>query len=178
MERCVRAARHAVRHRAKAQRRPQRGAALTRGERALRAAQHRLAPELAGRIPRLCRWSDGDLEPCREGSQHKAGLRLVNTAQEPPAQELPAHVPPRIAGPVAQPKKPRVPPPPGAWDTHAHIFGPDKKFPYAPGRGYTPSDAPAERFIALLDHLGFARGVVVQGNAHGYDNRVLLDALE
>ena len=26
--------------------------------------------------------------------------------------------------------------------------------------------------------LGFAHGVIVQGNAHGYDNRVVLDALE
>ena len=85
--------------------------------------------------------------------------------------------PPRIAGPVAQPKRPRILPPPGAWDTHAHVFGPSDKFPYAPGRGYTPPDAPAERFIALLDQLGFANGVVVQGNAHGYDNRVVLDAL-
>ena len=31
---------------------------------------------------------------------------------------------------------------------------------------------------ALLDHLGFAHGVIVQGNAHGYDNRVVRDALE
>jgi predicted TIM-barrel fold metal-dependent hydrolase len=85
--------------------------------------------------------------------------------------------PPRIAGPVAQPKRPRVLPLPGAWDTHAHVFGPSDKFPYAPGRGYTPPDAPAERFIALLDELGFRNGVVVQGNAHGYDNRVVLDAL-
>ncbi|HJY16281.1 MAG TPA: amidohydrolase family protein, partial [Xanthobacteraceae bacterium] len=85
--------------------------------------------------------------------------------------------PPRIAGPVARPKRPRVPPPPGAWDSHFHIFGPADKFPYAPGRGYTPPDAPVERLIALLDHLGFANGLVVQGNAHGYDNRVLLDAL-
>jgi 2-pyrone-4,6-dicarboxylate lactonase len=69
-------------------------------------------------------------------------------------------------------------PPLGAWDTHAHIFGPADKFPYAPGRGYTPPDAPVERFVALLDHLGFANGVVVQGNAHGYDNGVLLDALD
>jgi hypothetical protein len=38
----------------------------------------------------------------------------------------------------------------GAWDTHAHIFGPSDKFPYQPGRGYTPPDAPVERFIALL----------------------------
>ncbi len=88
------------------------------------------------------------------------------------------HEPPRIAGPVVHPRKPRVAPPPGAWDAHAHIFGPADKFPYTPGRGYTPLDAPVENYIALLDHLGFARGLLVQGNAHGYDNRVILDALE
>ncbi|MGB5182728.1 MAG: amidohydrolase family protein, partial [Xanthobacteraceae bacterium] len=85
--------------------------------------------------------------------------------------------PPRIAGPVPHPRRPRITPPPGAWDTHAHIFGPSDKFPYQPGRGYTPPDAPVERFIALLDHLGFSNGLVVQGNAHVYDNRVVLDAL-
>jgi 2-pyrone-4,6-dicarboxylate lactonase len=85
--------------------------------------------------------------------------------------------PPRIAGPVARPRAPRIKPPPEAWDTHAHIFGPSDKFPYTEGRGYTPPDAPVENFIALLDRLGMARGVAVQGNAHGYDNRVLLDAL-
>jgi predicted TIM-barrel fold metal-dependent hydrolase len=85
--------------------------------------------------------------------------------------------PPRIAGPVAQPWRPAVPPPRGAWDTHAHLFGPASKFPFAQGRGYTPPEAPAERYVALLDHLGLARGVIVQGNAHGYDNRIVLDAL-
>ena len=85
--------------------------------------------------------------------------------------------PSRIAGPVAQPKKPRALPPPGAWDAHAHVFGPADKFPYTPGRGYTPPDAPVEKFVALLDHNGCEHGLVVQGNAHGYDNRVVLDAL-
>jgi 2-pyrone-4,6-dicarboxylate lactonase len=85
--------------------------------------------------------------------------------------------PPRIAGPVAQPKKPRALPPPGTWDAHAHVFGPADKFPYTPGRGYTRPDAPVENFVALLDHNGCARGLVVQGNAHGYDNRVVLDAI-
>ena len=85
--------------------------------------------------------------------------------------------PPLIAGPVADPRRPAEPPPPGAWDTHAHIFGPADTFPFAAGRGYTPPEAPAERYVALLDHLGFAHGVIVQGNAHGYDNRVVLDAL-
>jgi 2-pyrone-4,6-dicarboxylate lactonase len=88
-----------------------------------------------------------------------------------------AKEPPRIAGPVAQPKRPRVAPPPGAWDSHFHIFGPSDKFPYQPGRAYTPPDAPVERLISLLDHLGFANGLVVQGNAHVYDNAVVLDAL-
>jgi predicted TIM-barrel fold metal-dependent hydrolase len=32
-------------------------------------------------------------------------------------------------------------------------------------------------YLKLLDRLGCARGLIVQGNAHGYDNRVLLDAL-
>jgi len=91
----------------------------------------------------------------------------VNTEKEPP----------RIAGPLAQPRRPRHLPPRDAWDSHAHIFGPADKFPYTPGRGYTPPDAPVERYVALLDHLGFRHGVLVQGNAHGFDNRVLLDAM-
>jgi len=85
--------------------------------------------------------------------------------------------PPRIAGPVANPRRPAVRLPPGAWDAHAHIFGPSERFPYTAGRGYTPPDAPVEHYIALLDRLGFAHGLIVQGNAHGYDNRVVLDAL-
>jgi 2-pyrone-4,6-dicarboxylate lactonase len=85
--------------------------------------------------------------------------------------------PPVIAGPVANPRKPREKLPLGAWDTHAHIFGPAGKFPFTQGRGYTPPEAPVEKYVALLDHLGFTRGVIVQGNAHGYDNRVVLNAL-
>jgi predicted TIM-barrel fold metal-dependent hydrolase len=90
----------------------------------------------------------------------------------------PADEPPLIAGPVAQPKRPATPLPAGAWDSHAHIFGPPDRFPFTAGRGYTPPSAPVENYIALLDQLGFARGLIVQGNAHGYDNRVVLDALE
>ena len=89
-----------------------------------------------------------------------------------------ADEPPRIAGPVPQPKRPRQLPPPGAWDSHFHIFGPFDKFPYQTGRAYTPPDAPVERLIALLDRLGFTNDLVVQGNAHVYDNRAVLDALE
>src|SRR5262249_9188487 len=75
------------------------------------------------------------------------------------SREIPQE-PPRIAGPVAQPSAPRERPPPNAWDTHAHIFRPSDKFPYTAGRGYTPPDAPVERYVALLDHLGFTHGLL------------------
>ena len=81
-----------------------------------------------------------------------------------------------IAPPRPYPEPIRTAIPAGACDCHAHIFGPSARFPYAEGRGYTPPDAPAAKHLALLDALGLARGVVVQGNAHGYDNRAILDA--
>lgn len=83
-----------------------------------------------------------------------------------------------IAGPVLNTTKPKVPPPRGACDCHAHIFGPSDRFPYTEGRGYTPPDAPLELYLKMLDAIGCDRGVCVQGNAHGYDNRVILDAVE
>jgi predicted TIM-barrel fold metal-dependent hydrolase len=67
--------------------------------------------------------------------------------------------------------------PRGACDCHCHVFGPAARFPYAEPRSYTPEDAPLEAYLALLDRLGFARGVLVQPSAYGRDNRALLDAL-
>ena len=73
--------------------------------------------------------------------------------------------------------RPRVPPPPNACDTHAHVFGPADHFPYAEDRSYTPPDAPLEKYLGMLDAVGFTRGVLVQGSAHGRDNSAMLDAL-
>src|SRR4029078_4514984 len=84
---------------------------------------------------------------------------------------IPACLPPREVTP------PRVPLPPDACDTHAHVFGPADRFPYADDRSYTPPDAPLEKYLGMLDTLGFARGVLVQGSAHGSDNSAMLDAL-
>lgn len=82
-----------------------------------------------------------------------------------------------VAGPMQNPSAPTVAVPASACDCHAHLFGPVDRYPYVEGRGYTPSEAPRERYIALLDHLRFSKGIIVQGNAHGYDNRVVLDAV-
>jgi len=74
--------------------------------------------------------------------------------------------------------RPKVPPPPNACDTHAHVFGPADRFPYADDRSYTPPDAPLAKYLGMLDAIGFARGVLVQGSAHGHDNSAMLDALK
>ena len=75
------------------------------------------------------------------------------------------------------PVPPKVQTPPGAWDTHAHVFGPSDRFPYGPDRSYTPPDAPLEKYLHMLDTLGFTYGGLVQGSAHGRDNAAMLDAL-
>jgi predicted TIM-barrel fold metal-dependent hydrolase len=67
--------------------------------------------------------------------------------------------------------------PRGACDCHCHVFGPSARFPYAEPRSYTPDDAPLEAYIAVLNRLGFDRGVLVQPSAYGRDNSAMLDAL-
>jgi predicted TIM-barrel fold metal-dependent hydrolase len=85
-----------------------------------------------------------------------------------------------IAPPCLPPRevtRPKIPPPPGACDTHAHVFGPADRFAYADDRSYTPPDAPLAKYLGMLDTIGFARGVLVQGSAHGRDNSAMLYAL-
>jgi predicted TIM-barrel fold metal-dependent hydrolase len=74
-------------------------------------------------------------------------------------------------------RPPERAPPPGATDCHAHVFGPFERFPLASQREYTPLALPGERYLRMLDEVGFSRGVLVQGSAHGTDCRALLYAL-
>jgi predicted TIM-barrel fold metal-dependent hydrolase len=78
---------------------------------------------------------------------------------------------------LAKRRKPRFKLPPGATDAHCHVFGPAAKFPYAPGRRYTPEDAPKKMLRALHDHLGVERSVIVQASCHGSDNAAMLDCI-
>jgi 2-pyrone-4,6-dicarboxylate lactonase len=50
-------------------------------------------------------------------------------------------------------------------------------FPYAKGAPFTPADAPKEKLFALHALLGIRRCVIVQSTCHGYDNRVVADAI-
>ena len=67
--------------------------------------------------------------------------------------------------------------PPGSCDTHAHIFGPPDLFPYAEKRRYTPPAAPIAHYKNMQKITGLSRAVFVTPTAHGYDNRVVLDAI-
>jgi 2-pyrone-4,6-dicarboxylate lactonase len=77
---------------------------------------------------------------------------------------------------IATPSKPKLRLPPGASDAHVHVFGPRARFPFAEGRGYTPSDAPKEILFRLHERLGIQHCVIVQPACHGFDNSVTADA--
>ena len=64
------------------------------------------------------------------------------------------------------------------WDCHAHLFGPYDRFPLAADRSYTPPEALASRYLALLSQLGLSHGVLVHPSAYGDDFSLLFDALE
>ncbi len=68
--------------------------------------------------------------------------------------------------------------PKGAVDCHAHICGPEDRFPYASNRIYTPYDALLPDYLSLLGSLGVDRAVLVQPSIYGEDNSALIDALK
>src|SRR5258705_2698478 len=78
---------------------------------------------------------------------------------------------------LASPSRPKLKLPAGACDTHVHVFGPSKVFPFAEPRPFTPADAPKDKLFALHAMLGVERCVIVQSTCHGFDNRVVADAI-
>jgi 2-pyrone-4,6-dicarboxylate lactonase len=72
----------------------------------------------------------------------------------------------------------RFTPPPNATNGHCHVFGPAARFPFAPGRAYTPPDSGYEDFVAHQERMGLERAILVQASCHGTDNSAMLDALD
>src|SRR5580692_8925700 len=95
-------------------------------------------------------------------------------AEEPAAPAKPI---PESRGPDPNTKTPAFKMPAGAIDTHTHIFGPNAQYPFAPTRPYTPPDAPLSMFRALHEKIGVERAVIVNATVHGFDNRVVTDAI-
>ena len=75
------------------------------------------------------------------------------------------------------PSRPKLRLPAGACDTHVHVFGPSSVFPYAKDAPFVPHDAPKEKLFAMHATLGIERCVIVQSGCHGFDNRVVEDAM-
>ena len=63
------------------------------------------------------------------------------------------------------------------WDCHAHLFGPYARYPLAADRSYTPPEATAPQYLAMLSRLGLSHGVLVHPSAYGDDYSLLFDAL-
>ena len=64
--------------------------------------------------------------------------------------------------------------PPHACDCHTHIHGDVEKFPFFPGRVYTPEPASPEEMAALHKALHIERVVIVTPSVYGTDNSASL----
>jgi predicted TIM-barrel fold metal-dependent hydrolase len=80
--------------------------------------------------------------------------------------------------PDPHPKTPKLRAPPGACDSHIHLFGPAAKYPFAPDSPYTSREALPETFFDLQNTLGLSRAVIVSPGGYGRNYRMLADTLE
>lgn len=67
--------------------------------------------------------------------------------------------------------------PAGACDCHTHIFGDPARFPFAPGRTYTPEPASVDEMRQLHRALDISRVVLVHPSVYGTDNACTLEAM-
>ena len=68
--------------------------------------------------------------------------------------------------------------PPGACDTHTHVFGDPQRFPFAAARNYTPEPASVAEMRALHKALHTDRVVIVHPSVYGTDNSCTLDGMK
>ena len=70
---------------------------------------------------------------------------------------------------------PRLKAPPGATDTHMHVF--EARFPLASIATARPPEAPVSAYLKVRERLGIERSVVVQPSGYGTDNSCTLAAI-
>jgi predicted TIM-barrel fold metal-dependent hydrolase len=78
-------------------------------------------------------------------------------------------------GPDPHPRKPHIAVPPGATDTHFHLFGDPSRYPFVALREYTPPLITPAMARHVFDTLGVGRAVVIQPSVYGDDNRAQLE---
>lgn len=85
--------------------------------------------------------------------------------------------PPTIPGADPDTRKPKLKLPPGACDCHAHVFGPQSRYPFLPHAGYIAPDALPGDYVRMLKTIGCDRAVLVQPSVYGADHSAMLDAM-
>ena len=85
---------------------------------------------------------------------------------------------PDIPAPIFPTRSPRTPFPPGATDCHAHLFGPQARYPLLPQTHFVPHECLLEDYVRMLDVIGCQRAVLIQPSVYGVRNDVIEDALE
>jgi 2-pyrone-4,6-dicarboxylate lactonase len=82
-----------------------------------------------------------------------------------------------VPGPDPATRAPRFRFPAGSCDCHAHVFGPQWRYAYAPNAAYVPPDALPASHVRMLETIGCGRAVLVQPSVYGTDNSAMVDAL-
>ena len=99
-------------------------------------------------------------------------------SEEGDALATPASDAPHSPLPALPTRTPSLRLPPGACDTHIHVFGDPSRYPLAAARHYTPASCSLEQYRRLAHKLGVMRAVLVQPSVYAFDNGALLDALK
>jgi 2-pyrone-4,6-dicarboxylate lactonase len=84
-----------------------------------------------------------------------------------------------VQPPIANTRQPQLLAPPGACDTHLHIYGPFDRYPLVAERNYDPDPhSTLEDYLRVHRALGLERAVIVTGSGNGSNNQITLDALQ
>jgi 2-pyrone-4,6-dicarboxylate lactonase len=76
-------------------------------------------------------------------------------------------------------RKPKLVAPPGACDTHLHVYGASDLYPLVAERNYTPDPrSRLDDYLKVHRTLGLERAVIVTGGANGTNNEVTFAALK
>jgi predicted TIM-barrel fold metal-dependent hydrolase len=75
-------------------------------------------------------------------------------------------------------RTPKLKAPPGACDTHLHVYGPFDRYPLVAERNYDPDPrSTLDDYLKVHRTLGLERAVIVTGSGNGTNNQITLDAL-
>jgi predicted TIM-barrel fold metal-dependent hydrolase len=111
-------------------------------------------------------------EKTEKQSAYYSGLPSETRCMTAPSARTPT-----LPAPDPDTRKPKWKMPAGSCDCHAHVFGPQSRFPYLADASYIPQDASPEQYAHMLRTIGCERAVLVQPSVYGTDNACMIAAL-